>query len=98
MWNAWLDKATGELVQSYTMLTVNADAHPIMRRMHKPDPELPADAQDKRSVIPIADIAVDEWLYGSSTEAASLLRLPPEVIFDAAPIEGEPPRQASLPF
>ena len=24
------------------MLTINADAHPLMRRMHKPDVDLPA--------------------------------------------------------
>lgn len=35
------------------MLTVNADDHPIMSRMHKPDPKLPPDQQDKRSVVAI---------------------------------------------
>jgi len=38
LWNTWTDKATGELIPSYTMLTINADAHPLMRRIHKPDP------------------------------------------------------------
>ncbi len=28
LWNTWTDKATGELVESYTMLTINADAPP----------------------------------------------------------------------
>lgn len=37
----------------YTMLTVNADSHPLMSRMHKPDPKLPTDQQGKRSVMPI---------------------------------------------
>ena len=35
------------------MLTVNADSHPLMSRMHKPDPKLPTDQQGKRSVMPI---------------------------------------------
>ena len=26
LWNTWTDKATGEMVESYTMLTLNADA------------------------------------------------------------------------
>jgi putative SOS response-associated peptidase YedK len=26
-------------LESYTMLTINADGHPLMRRMHKPDPQ-----------------------------------------------------------
>ncbi|MFC3147258.1 hypothetical protein [Piscinibacterium candidicorallinum] len=40
------------------MLTFNADQHPLMSRMHKPDPKLPPDPQDKRSVIAIEDADV----------------------------------------
>jgi len=86
LWNTWVDKATGELVESYTMLTLNADAHPLMRRMHKPEPDLPADAQDKRSVIPIEPDDVLQWLHGSLDEAKNLLRLAPVERFDAGPV------------
>lgn len=86
LWNTWVDKATGELVESYTMLTLNADAHPLMRRMHKPEPDLPADAQDKRSVIPIELDDALQWLHGSLDEAKSLLRLAPVERFDAGPV------------
>lgn len=84
LWNRWKDPATGELVESYTMLTINADSHPLMSRMHKPDPKLPSNAQDKRSVIPIEKQDVDQWLAGTQDEAMSLLRLAPEIVFDAA--------------
>ena len=87
LWNTWTDPATGEVLESYTMLTINADAHPLMRRMHKPDPKKSATAQDKRSVIPIEVSDVDCWLTGSVEEASSLLRLAPEHIFDAKPFE-----------
>ncbi|KWT68576.1 protein of unknown function DUF159 [Comamonas testosteroni] len=40
------------------------DSHPLMSRMHKPDPKLPADQQDKRSVIPIEVQDIDQWLAG----------------------------------
>ena len=53
LWNMWVDPQTGELVESYTMLTQNADTHPLMRRMHRPDPKRPPDKQDKRSVVPV---------------------------------------------
>ena len=86
LWNTWLDKATGEMVESYTMLTLNADEHPLMRRMHKPDPDLPVDAQDKRSVISIELEDVSQWLHGSFDEAKSLLRLTPVETFDACPV------------
>ena len=85
LWNTWRDPATGELVESYTMLTINADSHPLMSRMHKPDPKLPADSQDKRSVIPIELADVDQWLEGSLTDAQALLRLAPVEIFAAGP-------------
>ena len=55
-----------------------------MRRMHKPDPKLPPDQQDKRSVIPIERYDVDLWLAGTVQEAASLMRLAPVDVFDAA--------------
>lgn len=85
LWNTWLDKASGEFVESYTMLTLNADAHPLMRRMHKPDPRLPPDAQDKRSVIAIERADVDRWLFGSVAAASQLLRLAPPEVFAAGP-------------
>ena len=83
LWNAWIDKATGEIHESYTMLTINADTHPLMSRMHKPDPKLGPDEQDKRSVIPVARSDVELWLNGSTEEAARLLRLSPVEDFDA---------------
>ena len=69
LWNTWVDKASGEVVESYTMLTLNADAHPLMCRMHKPDPKLGADQQDKRSLVLLEPSAFDQWLAGTVEEA-----------------------------
>lgn len=80
LWNTWTDPGTGESVESYTMLTINADEHPLMNRMHKPDPKRPVHMQDKRSVVPIELADVDTWLYAPPEEAARLVRL--------APVEG----------
>lgn len=85
LWNAWIDKTTGEIVESYTMLTINADAHPLMRRMHKPDPKVGPDQQDKRSVIPVELEDVEEWLTAPLEQAASLLRMPSLEVFEAGP-------------
>jgi putative SOS response-associated peptidase YedK len=86
LWNAWTDKGTGVVIESYTMLTINADAHPLMRRMHKPDPKLPADRQDKRSVVAIELDDVDQWLYAPTAEAVKLVALTPAQAFDAGPV------------
>jgi len=85
LWNTWTDKASSEIVESYTILTLNADTHPLMRRMHKPDPKLGPDGQDKRSVVSIEIEDVDQWLFGTVEQAAGLVRLPQVEAFDAGP-------------
>ena len=85
LWNAWTDPATGEIVESYTMMTINADTHPLMRRMHKPDLDLPADKQDKRRVVVIEASDFVAWLSGSANDAAALVRLAPVQLFVAGP-------------
>lgn len=85
LWNAWIDRATGEVHESYTMLTVNADQHPLMNRMHKPDPKRAAHLQDKRSVVPIEAENTERWLRGTPEEAAALVRLPEAKLFVAGP-------------
>lgn len=52
----WGDDASS---WSFTMLTVNADSHPIMRRFHKPQDE-------KRTVVVLEDDEIDAWLGARS--------------------------------
>jgi putative SOS response-associated peptidase YedK len=85
LWNLWVDPQTGELVESYTMLIQNADEHPLMRRMHRPDPKRAPDLQDKRSVVPIEFADVDLWLFGTVEQAMALVQLPPVDRIDARP-------------
>lgn len=85
LWNCWLDRKTGELVESYTMLTQNADAHPLMRRMHKPDPKVGPDQQDKRSIVAIEERDIEQWLNGTEEDARDLVRLTPVEVFEAGP-------------
>jgi putative SOS response-associated peptidase YedK len=87
LWNTWTDPSTGEVVESYTMLTLNADAHPLMGRMHRPDPKRAPHLQDKRSVVPIEAADVQAWLHAPLAEAAALVRLTPVERFDGGPVE-----------
>jgi len=68
------------------MLTINADRHPLMSRMHKPDPKLGPEQQDKRSVVAIEFDDVDQWLYSPIEEASKLIRLSPVEAFAAGPV------------
>ena len=39
IWEKWIDPKNNEVVASFSMMTVNADEHPVMRRFHKLDDE-----------------------------------------------------------
>jgi hypothetical protein len=54
--------------------------------VHKPDPKLGPDQQDKRSVIAIELADVDVWLFGTVDDARSLVRVPPVEVFEAGPL------------
>lgn len=86
LWNTWTDSGSGEILESYTMLTINADDHPLMRRMHKPKPDRPAGEQDKRSVIAIQPADVQTWLAGTLEDARELLCPPPMEVIRAEPL------------
>ncbi len=73
LWNIWTDRNSGEVVESYTLLTINADQHPVMSRMHKPDPSLPTNQQDKRMVVALEPQLWDEWLCGPVASSHSLM-------------------------
>jgi len=62
LWERKADEA-GEPHWSMTMLTINADGHPLMQRFHKPGDE-------KRSVVILPDEAWGDWLRAKSESAA----------------------------
>lgn len=61
LWQPWRSPA-GEWVSTFTMLTINADTHPIFKELHRPDPKRPPDKQDKRMVVVLNDDAYEAWL------------------------------------
>lgn len=85
LYGTWTDEDTGEVVHHYTMLTQNCDGHPTLSRLHKPDPQLPPGAQDKRTLVPIAPNDWDVWLSGSVDEARKLIQVWPDKAFRAGP-------------
>lgn len=56
LWAPWR-APTGEWVNSFTILTINADTHPLFKELHRPDPKRPVDKQDKRMVVILNDDA-----------------------------------------
>jgi putative SOS response-associated peptidase YedK len=66
LWTGW-KQPDGEILRSFTMLTVNADDHPFMRNYHKPEDE-------KRMVVILQDEEYDAWLSAPAEESRFFLR------------------------
>ena len=66
LWARWRSPQ-GELVHSYTMLTINADAHPLMQQFHKPGDE-------KRMVVILAPQHYQAWLTAAPAAAPDFLQ------------------------
>lgn len=80
LWDRWKDPATAEWVISFSMLTVNADEHPVMRQFHKPGDE-------KRTPVIIAPDLHDQWLSADTALATELMTWShmPELMAMSAP-------------
>lgn len=98
IWSEWTDPETGEVVPNYSMLTQNCDGHPLLALMHKPDPKLPADAQDKRSVVAIERDDWDLWLHGPKEAALALIKVSPVTAFRHGPAEPDKAHVLALPL
>jgi putative SOS response-associated peptidase YedK len=67
LWRDW-PEPDGSVASSFTQITINADEHGLMRRMHKPDDE-------KRSLVILPREEVKDWLACTDLELArSFLR------------------------
>jgi len=66
LWSTW-KSPKGEIIHSYTMLTINADSHPLMRAFHKPTDE-------KRMVVILPDEQYSDWLSVSNEESRGFLK------------------------
>jgi len=68
IWDTWTEPETGELIVSFSMLTIEASGHPVMQRMHKLEDE-------KRTVVPLRPELFNAWLNATPQEAKALLQL-----------------------
>ena len=82
IWDSWTDRTTGEIVESFSMLTINADGHPVMGRFHRPGDE-------RRSLVVVPPNAWHNWLNATTGTARDLLTEMPTSEFGAEPVGGE---------
>jgi putative SOS response-associated peptidase YedK len=65
IWESWR-APTAQQVLSFSMLTINADGHPLMQRFHAPGDE-------KRSIVVLAPDHYEAWLGADGAQARQLL-------------------------
>lgn len=75
IWDTWTEISTGQVVTSFSMLTVNADSHPVMKQFHKAEDE-------KRTPVILAPSQFHQWLSADQAVATSMMswELMPNVI------------------
>ena len=78
IWERWIDKETGEIIFSFSMLTVNADGHPVMKHFHRPNDE-------KRSIVVLNEEDYIPWLNSNIDQARDLLKVAPKDFLKSYP-------------
>lgn len=84
LWGPW-KTPEGDWINTFTMLTLNADDHPVFKHMHRPDPRRPPDMQDKRMLVFIPDGLYEAWLDAPAANSAEFIRQYPAELFVAMP-------------
>lgn len=77
LWSAW-NAPDGHTLLSFTMLTINADGHPVMQRFHKPEDE-------KRMVVVLDETDYDAWLDAPKDRMPDFLTRYPSEALEAEP-------------
>ena len=62
LWERWVQPHDGVVLESFTLLTVNADGHALMGRMHKP-------GEEKRMPVLVAEADCRAWLDATPQSA-----------------------------
>ena len=88
IWEFKKESDNGMLLWSYSMLTINADDHPLMQRFHKPDDE-------KRMLVILPPDQYDAWLHCPVDAAAEFFNAYPAELLQAQ-LAPRAPRQTPV--
>ncbi|MDI1270840.1 MAG: SOS response-associated peptidase family protein [Polaromonas sp.] len=79
LWESWTG-ADGDVIISYTLLTVNANSHALMSRYQQP-------GNEKRMLAILNEGALDAWLSARPEKAREFMRAYPANWLTANPVE-----------
>jgi putative SOS response-associated peptidase YedK len=77
LWANW-KSPDGESIYSFSMLTINADDHPLMNQFHRP-------GEEKRMVVVLPEDAYSEWLNAAAKDSMDFMRQYPAKNLKFAP-------------
>jgi putative SOS response-associated peptidase YedK len=66
IWDTWTDTTSGEIITSFSLITINADEHPFMKNFHRPD-------EEKRTIVCLKAHLFDDWLSTTPEQAPQFL-------------------------
>jgi putative SOS response-associated peptidase YedK len=66
LWDRWERSGSDERVVSFSMLTINADDHPVMKRFHK-------EGDEKRTPVIVRPERFQVWLNATPEEAKAMM-------------------------
>lgn len=78
IWENWTDRDTGEIITSFSILTINGDGHEVMGRFHRPGDE-------RRSLVVVDQADWVRWLRATTAEATAMLLPMNPAAFTASP-------------
>lgn len=89
LWTGW-KAPDGTVLRSFTMLTVNADDHALMKNFHRPDDE-------KRTVVIMHEWDYDAWLDAAPENSMAFMRQYPAELLVAVPAPAPPKAKKAPP-
>lgn len=75
LWSSWKSDK-GEVIYSFTMLTINADTHPLMQNFHQA-------THEKRMVVVLAPKRYQDWLRAKPDQSMASLQPFPADAFES---------------
>lgn len=84
LWDLWTEPGKPPLL-SFTMLTMNATEHPLLKNYHRPE-------EEKRIVVILPEGQYDAWLNAPATQSIDFIRNYPADNLIATAVPPKPPK------
>ena len=85
LWDVWTEPGKPPLL-SFTMLTMNATDHGLLKHYHRPDDE-------KRIIVILPESRYEDWLNAPAEKSQDFIQHYPAEALVATPVPPKPPKQ-----